>query len=438
MNKNLSIMLLRNKCGDMKHIVFITAIIFSCLLGAFAPMPGYAGYNTVVGHCRANGKNITLGECQAYGEAYMNSIGIKITCTKVRPVSSDPTRFNVDFYSPYYNPCVIQRFGWTSPPGMTSIPPAGSNPVELLVKHRGFPKNMCASAISGNPIDSAVGNKTQIETDYFSNTTLSFVRIYNSDNSTQTTKIGKQWKHNYDSYVLTYGSSGKFHIVHRWDGKEYNFYDTGSGWWKSADINDRLIATANGWDYITEENITESYNSVGALVSITDNNGLMTNLEYDIPASSGGDDDPTTLDRVTDPFGKTLTFRYNNGNVETMSDPEGNLYYYGYDANGNLATITYPDHTPVDPNDNPVKTYHYEDANFVNALTGITDEKGIRYATWSYDSTGKARSSEHANGTASYTMDYSYINHSTDPRVTVTNPMGKQTIYHFTTKQGVR
>ncbi len=56
MNKNLSIMLLRNKCGDMKHIVFITAIIFSCLLGAFAPMPGYAGYNTVVGHCWANGK----------------------------------------------------------------------------------------------------------------------------------------------------------------------------------------------------------------------------------------------------------------------------------------------------------------------------------------------------------------------------------------------
>ncbi|MCI0654200.1 MAG: DUF6531 domain-containing protein, partial [Methylococcaceae bacterium] len=372
--------------------------------------PGLLGTDSDVGRCLANNQNMPLGECQAWGERYLNSKGIKITCAKVSPVPSDPTRFKVDFYSPYWQSCGIQRFGWTSPSGMTSIPPNGNNPAELLVKHRGLPENKCVSAISGNPIDSAVGNKTQIETDYLSNTTLSFIRVYNSDWSTQTTKIGKQWKHNYDSFVLTYGSSGKFHIVHRWDGKEYNFYDTGSGWWKSADINDQLIATASGWDYVTEANITESYNSVGALVRITDNNGLITSLEYDIPASSGGDDDSTTLDRVTDPFGRALILSYDNRNVETMSDPGGNVYHYGYDTKGNLATLTYPDDTPADPNDNPVKIYHYEDVNFVNALTGITDEKGIRYATWSYDSTGKARSSEHANGTASYTMDYSYIN----------------------------
>jgi hypothetical protein len=34
----------------------------------------------------------------------------------------------------------------------------------------------------------------------------------------------------------------------------------------------------------------------------------------------------------------------------------------------------FPDATPADPDDNPFVTYHYEDS----ALTGITDEHGVR------------------------------------------------------------
>ena len=50
--------------------------------------------------------------------------------------------------------------------------------------------------------------------------------------------------------------------------------------------------------------------------------------------------------------------------------------------------------------------YHYEDVNFVHALTGITDENGVRFATWSYDGSGRANSSQHAGGAEAVTLYY--------------------------------
>lgn len=87
--------------------------------------------------------------------------------------------------------------------------------------------------------------------------------------------------------------------------------------------------------------------------------------------------------------------------------------------------MTYPDNTS--------KTYHYENTNFPHHLTGITDENGIRFATWEYDSEGRAISSEHAFSVEKETLDF-----STPDQVTVTNPLGKQTTYHFTTLHGVK
>jgi len=57
--------------------------------------------------------------------------------------------------------------------------------------------------------------------------------------------------------------------------------------------------------------------------------------------------------------------------------------------------VIYPD-TTADPNDNPKRTYHYEDTRFPNHLTGVTDENGDRYSTFAYDAEGKAILTEHA------------------------------------------
>ncbi|OEC48542.1 hypothetical protein A9G05_26075 [Pseudomonas sp. ENNP23] len=63
----------------------------------------------------------------------------------------------------------------------------------------------------------------------------------------------------------------------------------------------------------------------------------------------------------------------------------------------------------------------------------MTDERGIRYATWAYDDQGRAISSEHAGGAEKVTVAY-----NADGSSTVTNALGKRTTYRFQTIQGVR
>ena len=77
--------------------------------------------------------------------------------------------------------------------------------------------------------------------------------------------------------------------------------------------------------------------------------------------------------------------------------------------------------------------YHYEDSRFPAALTGITDERGIRYATWAYDELGRAISSEHTGG-----AERTQISFNADGSSTVTNALGKQTIYSFKYLTGAR
>ena len=66
-------------------------------------------------------------------------------------------------------------------------------------------------------------------------------------------------------------------------------------------------------------------------------------------------------------------------------------------------------------------------------MTGLIDENGNRYITWTYDSTGRALTSQHAAGGAGLTT----IAYNTDGSRTVTNPLGGQQVYKFTTLQGV-
>jgi uncharacterized protein RhaS with RHS repeats len=64
-----------------------------------------------------------------------------------------------------------------------------------------------------------------------------------------------------------------------------------------------------------------------------------------------------------------------------------------------MVSVIYPDTTLNDNTDNPSKIYHYENIDYPNHLTGITDELGNRYATYSYNSDGKATSTEHSQTT---------------------------------------
>ena len=87
--------------------------------------------------------------------------------------------------------------------------------------------------------------------------------------------------------------------------------------------------------------------------------------------------------------------------------------------------MTYPDAT--------VRIYHYEDMAYPNHLTGITDENGDRFATFTYDADGNAISTEHGGGQERFALAY-----DTDTQTTVTDASGTQAVMTFEENLGVK
>lgn len=160
---------------------------------------------------------------------------------------------------------------------------------------------------------------------------------------------------------------------------------------------------------------------------------------------------------VTDNWGRQLNFEYeqlanSQVRITKIFDPNGQQYTYSYDgpssgcptlgdlsiacAANNLTSVTFPDgHSRI---------YHYNEAaqinggndcsqfisvgngfsGLLNSLTGITDENGVRFATWTYDCNGRATSSQHAGGAEKVTVAYSDISADGTRVSTVTNYTG--------------
>jgi YD repeat-containing protein len=251
----------------------------------------------------------------------------------------------------------------------------------------------------GNPINPATGNKYQVEVDYTGAGAfpLQFSRFYNSapvQNDLFSDKVmgsrnrnGFGWRGYYERWI-TLRAIGAYSTayVYRNNGSYEPFTLTGGVWTPQANISGRLEQlmngnTPSGWRYSAAAgDLVETYDVAGNLVSITNSTGLTQTLSYD---------GNSRLAAVMDHFGRTLTFTYDGaGRVATMTDPAGGVFTYAYDANANLVSVTYPD--------TKTRGYVYENATFKHALTGIVDEKGARFATYTYDAQSRATSSEHA------------------------------------------
>ncbi len=199
----------------------------------------------------------------------------------------------------------------------------------------------------------------------------------------------------------------------------------GASWVNKLDPSVTLEEVSGNWIYTDRSDTKETYNGSGQLLSIEYRNGQTETLTYNLTVAQGGDDNSATLDKVTGPFGHTLSFSYDvNAKLESVTFPDGSIDY-GYDANGNLQTVTNPDLS--------VKTYHYEDSSLPNHLTGITDEESQRFATWAYDTSGRAILSEHAGGKESVQLTY-----NADDTTTLTLADGATRTYHYSTQQGER
>ena len=287
---------------------------------------------------------------------------------------------------------------------------------------RKIPKRLMCGMSGGNPIDFATGVKHQTETDY-NDGNLTLSRFYRSDAENLSGTFGEKWRHNFDrkANVLTTPETTTVDVRDS-DQSLTVFKKDSSGDWYAIDVDttstfeDVFDSTPThiGYLYTSENDTREYYDLDGFLTRIEYRGGEALDLAYD-----GSD----RLDTVTNEKGKELDFNYNGSDqITSVVTPTG-TFSYAYDGNDNITTVTKPD--------TEVRTYHYEDATYVNALTGITDEEGVRFATFDYDSEGRATSSEHAGGVDDFTVTY-----NSDETVTTTNALGKETIYTFQTING--
>lgn len=278
-----------------------------------------------------------------------------------------------------------------------------------------------------NPISIGTGNKYEQVTDYetVGQNKLSFIRSYNSFPvpNTYAVTMGQNWRNNYDRYL--HFISSNYIDAERADGQTISFISSGGVWATDPDIYLQLSSAGSDWTLTDRNGTSETYFSSagkGFLSSIALRNGYTQTLSY----SSG------VLSQVTDSYGRSLNLSYSSstGLLTGVTTPDTLALSYGYllYASANtyrLSTVSY--------NTSPVTSqgYLYENTTFPYALTGLTDENGSRFATWQYDSSGRAISSQHALGADLTQVSYD----DTNGNRTVTGPLGIVETYSFSSLQ---
>lgn len=201
------------------------------------------------------------------------------------------------------------------------------------------------------------------------------------------------------------------------DGRETFFTISGSTVTASPTELGLLTKTADTWLYTAKNNDTYSFDATGRLTRWTNSAGAEHLLSYV--------NDTVT---VTDNLGQSLSFTEDAQHQPLTLSSTGLSIQYEYNANQRLSQLTRTrgGHTET-------RLFHYEKAGKPNLLTGITDERGVRYATWTFDDQGRATSSEHAGG-----VEHTQITYNADGSSTITNEFGKKSTYRFVTIDGVK
>jgi RHS repeat-associated protein len=313
------------------------------------------------------------------------------------------------------------------------------------------------------PTQVTSGVKDQTEVDYTSNTGVSFSRRYRStakqfssvlstalvDNTqknelTGSCRLGTAYKRNNQGIVIErypycypyLGTGAVEYQLAKTSGYTTVFTGVPTSTTKPANLNESAVQLTDTqgvktWRVKDENDAAEIYSASGLLQTKTTRSGQLTTFAYSNAST------PTTIASrpnlmisQTGVFGHTLQWRYDaNGLMTKMIDPAGREYDYAYDANLNLVSVTFPPaFTGVSRTS---KTYHYEDPTNTKLLTGITDENGKRYATYTYNAQGQVTETKHfaAPGVEVNKHQLSYPN---TVQTTVIDPLNTSRTYTYT------
>ncbi|KQW00928.1 hypothetical protein ASC98_06305 [Rhizobacter sp. Root1238] len=171
---------------------------------------------------------------------------------------------------------------------------------------------------------------------------------------------------------------------------------------------DRFVQLPGG-EYVYTDggaNVQETYTGQGVLTTMAWADGTRIDFTYDTASGM------RRLAQVSDNRGHRLSFGYTLSasgvpRVSSITDAMGQITTLSHDSRNNLVGITWAD--------GKTKGFVYENAELPWALTGVVDERGLRYSTFGYDAKGRAISTEHAGGVDKYTVSY-----TTPPSIQVT------------------
>ncbi len=200
---------------------------------------------------------------------------------------------------------------------------------------------------------------------------------------------GNQFTYSYDDLELRFSTAGDLQRLTKRGGIAYSFHYSG------MDFPDPVYATLPGG---TPSGVVLP---TGLLLEIRDDGGQVV-----------------------------YHFSYDAGGRIVFIERGSEKLFYEYDFSENLAKVS--------SGDGLHRQYLYQNPVFKHALTGVVDEEGISFAAWSYDTSGRALSSTHDGGAETVFLDFSSVAETANPRILVTNALGKQTTYHYGVFQGVR
>jgi len=340
----------------------------------------------------------------------------------------------------------------------------------------------------GDPVVFSTGNEVSAETDFVSagDHALSLTRTYNYYWN-GIGLFGRRWLSNYDFKLLfttddpasscyprpgnsTCDPAGKPIWAQRPDGRKIKFnYATSPapGWYEDkASPIAKILKSGSTYVLYSEDHSVEVYDAAGFPSSIKTQQNIGWTFQYGASHY---------LSRVTHSSGRHVDFTWTNGLLTKVTDPAGNVYQYTYKTlpvsasnmrvlpQSQIVVGTPPNVQPnllppYDPGqDDPprmpptppvnsmvallttttqpaakptVITYLYEDSRFATALTG-KKVNNVRTATIAYDGNGRAVSTQLAGGVEHYQFAYALSPAGYVKTATVTNPLGKQTVYTF-------
>ena len=225
---------------------------------------------------------------------------------------------------------------------------------------------------------------------------------YNSLSASQASAFGLGWSSPYGMSLQVNAQAGTATVVQE-NGATGQFTLQNGAWQAPSWEMGSLTQNADGTFTFFRRHDHRSFlfSASGQLQSITDRNGYVTRLAYNLLGQ---------LTTVTDPAGRTLTFIYGpTGDVSQVVDPAGRSVSFGYDLTGQLTSITEAN--------GGVWSLGYGSGHL---LTSMTDPRNDGSLTNTYDSQGRVTQQTDPMGRITKLSYLAGVTTITDPNGNVT------------------